>query len=260
VNLSSNVITNIPRLHLPKLVFLDLGRNKITEFKNLTTMSSLEEIYLYDNKINEIPDLSRIVTLSVLDLANNDIEKVDGLSNNMHLECLDVRNNSVTEVNPEIFKLSHLDYLLLSGNPDIKLEMYARIDKRGILTNPEYIWSEDLDWWIEKLHAFAKILEEEEKSSSVDWVGFYDAIYLSHENPFILKNVAFVFHSIEYVAAYYGENLEKYALFFKKIAEMAKVIPELRSDVVERLATKEGFACVKMVIKIMKSIMELPNN
>lgn len=98
LSLSSNLITKIPDLNLPRLEILSLGRNKIKKITGLTFVAD---------------------TLKQLWISYNEITSLDGVKDCVKLECLYVGNNLLASYNDLniLSNLTNLQHAVFKGNP-----------------------------------------------------------------------------------------------------------------------------------------------
>lgn len=98
LSLSSNLITKIPDLNLPRLEILSLGRNKIKKITGLTFVAD---------------------TLKQLWISYNEITSLDGVKDCVKLECLYVGNNLLASFNDLniLSNLTNLQHAVFKGNP-----------------------------------------------------------------------------------------------------------------------------------------------
>ena len=98
LSLSSNLITKIPDLNLPRLEILSLGRNKIKKITGLTFVAD---------------------TLKQLWVSYNEISSLDGVKDCVKLECLYVGNNLLASYNDLniLSNLTNLQHAVFKGNP-----------------------------------------------------------------------------------------------------------------------------------------------
>ena len=98
LSLSSNLITKIPDLNLPRLEILSLGRNKIKKITGLTFVAD---------------------TLKQLWVSYNEISSLDGVKDCVKLECLYVGNNLLASYNDLniLSNLTNLRHAVFKGNP-----------------------------------------------------------------------------------------------------------------------------------------------
>ena len=98
LSLSSNLITKIPDLNLPRLEILSLGRNKIKKITGLTFVAD---------------------TLKQLWISYNEITSLDGVKDCVKLECLYIGNNLLASYNDLniLSNLTNLQHAVFKGNP-----------------------------------------------------------------------------------------------------------------------------------------------
>ncbi len=86
--------------YLPDLVYLDLGRNKISDVSFVKYLPKLRVLILESNKIKDITPLSGQTELEYLELYMNYIEDFKPLSSLTKLTYLNVSRTSLTDVSP----------------------------------------------------------------------------------------------------------------------------------------------------------------
>ena len=86
--------------YLPDLIYLDLGRNKISDVSFVKYLPKLRVLILESNKIKDITPLSGQTELEYLELYMNYIEDFKALSGLSKLTYLNVSRTSLTDVSP----------------------------------------------------------------------------------------------------------------------------------------------------------------
>ena len=148
-NINSNLISNfsplkgLTRLHtlmlnnaisdvsvlsilseLPQLIWLELGKNAITDVTPLTAFKQVEYLWLQENAISDVSLLSNLTQLRDLHLNNNAISDISALAGLKHLRILSLYNNSIPDITP-LAGLTRLLSLQLSGNLDTEISPLA---------------------------------------------------------------------------------------------------------------------------------------
>jgi len=85
--LNYNDITTIPVLNCAGLTYLNLATNRLTDISNISSLTNLEEVYLYDYTINGV-ETDRANAIA-------DISVLDGLEK---LKTIDARNQKLTYI------------------------------------------------------------------------------------------------------------------------------------------------------------------
>eukprot|EP00731_Ephydatia_muelleri_P016701 Em0009g1125a len=100
LNLQHNSIARLGEnlSRLTRLVFLDLYDNLVTEISGLDELASLRVLMLGKNRIKRISGLEHLVHLDVLDLHGNMIKEMENLSHLCHLRVLNLAGNKLTRV------------------------------------------------------------------------------------------------------------------------------------------------------------------
>eukprot|EP00826_Nyctotherus_ovalis_P043706 TRINITY_DN4638_c0_g1_i2.p1 TRINITY_DN4638_c0_g1~~TRINITY_DN4638_c0_g1_i2.p1 ORF type:complete len:205 (-),score=37.01 TRINITY_DN4638_c0_g1_i2:554-1168(-) len=88
LNLSSNLLSQLPTLTFAHLQSLNLSYNLLTNTKGLSRLKKLNYLNLSSNAIERIEELGGLTELKHLDLSSNKITKIDGLSTLLRLEEL----------------------------------------------------------------------------------------------------------------------------------------------------------------------------
>lgn len=129
--------------NLTYVVFLDLGKNKLTELpeelKNLKSLKTLNvssnkltalpsviftqfprltSLLASENEITHIPDtLYTVQTINYIDLSQNKLSRISpSIGDLIQLDFLDLGSNELTEIPPSIGKLEKLEELVLKQN------------------------------------------------------------------------------------------------------------------------------------------------
>ena len=120
LDLSHNKLKHIPKeiTILKKIESFYLSNNKITEIPDLSDLSNLQRINLYNNRLKILPkEIGNLINLEELDLSNNLLEEIPKeIGNLSNLKELFLQHNLLKEIPQEIGKLSNLHRLFLNGN------------------------------------------------------------------------------------------------------------------------------------------------
>lgn len=138
LDISKLNLTEIPASlgSLPKLSSLDVSRNSITNFSNLSILNNLQELNLSENNIDKVPsEINNFTNLKTLNLSNNPITQFSALNTLNNLEWLSLENNSLTNIPNEIASLQNLVHLNLSRN-----NINGGTSILSSLNNLEQIW------------------------------------------------------------------------------------------------------------------------
>ncbi len=100
---------------LTALMWLDLGRNSISDISPLSGLTVLTVLNLGRNSISDISPLSGLTKLIGLDLGRNSISNISALSGLTKLTQLYLNGNSISDVSP-LEGLTSLTTLRLNGN------------------------------------------------------------------------------------------------------------------------------------------------
>ena len=92
-----------------------LGKNKITEIKNLDSLSNLKILSIQSNRIRSISGLSNLPQLEELYISHNALSTLSGLENSKALRVLDISNNAIAKLEG-IAHLEELEELWASYN------------------------------------------------------------------------------------------------------------------------------------------------
>lgn len=122
----SNTTKEIENIQcLPALEQLWLGKNKITEMKNLDGLSNLKIISIQSNRLTNITGLSALPNLEELYLSHNAVTDLTGLESNTGLRVLDISNNQVSHLE-HLSTLKNLEELWASNNQLASFEEVER--------------------------------------------------------------------------------------------------------------------------------------
>ncbi|MEL7408086.1 MAG: COR domain-containing protein, partial [Cyanobacteria bacterium J06558_2] len=133
LDLSNNKITEISLeiSNLTQLRELYLYDNQIKEIPSeISNLTQLRELYLYDNQIKEIPSaIAKLTQLRELSFSNNQIKEIpSAIAKLTQLQGLYLSDNQIKEILAESAKLTHLRELDLSGNP-LNLDLAAAYEQ-----------------------------------------------------------------------------------------------------------------------------------
>lgn len=99
LDLYDNLISTIRGLDtLTNLRTLDLSFNKIKHIKNISTLTSLTELYFVQNRITKIESLDSLVNLTMIELAANRIREIENLDHLTSLKELWLGKNKITSI------------------------------------------------------------------------------------------------------------------------------------------------------------------
>ena len=101
--------------YCPDLVYLDLGRNKITDVSFVRYLPKLRVLILESNKIQDITPLSGLTELEYLELYMNYIADFKPLTGLTKLTYLNVARTSLTDVSP-FLTMTQLKMLWIMNN------------------------------------------------------------------------------------------------------------------------------------------------
>ena len=96
----------LTKADLEKVTVLDLGRNQLTDVKDLEKLAQLEFLNLNENKLTDVKDLEKLTKLEELFLHGNQLTDVKGLE-----------------------RLTQLKDLWLKDNPDLTKAQIAELQK-----------------------------------------------------------------------------------------------------------------------------------
>jgi len=101
----------------PKLRLMSLQHNLLTRIDaaNLTRLTKLVFLDLYDNQIEKICELDPLANLRVLLIGKNRVRRIEGLRKLGELEVLDLHGNQIQQITG-LDGLSSLKVLNLAGN------------------------------------------------------------------------------------------------------------------------------------------------
>lgn len=102
----------------PKLRSMSLQHNLVTKIEstNLSQLTKLVFLDLYDNQIEKVCALDPLENLRVLSIGKNRIKKIEGLRQLSKLEVLDLQCNQIQQITGGLEGLSSLKVLNLAGN------------------------------------------------------------------------------------------------------------------------------------------------
>jgi len=101
MSLQHNLLTKIESSNLSqltKLVFLDLYDNQIEKICDFDFLENLRVLLLGKNRIRKIEGLKQLLKLEVLDLHGNQIQQITGLENLSSLKVLNLAGNNIKTV------------------------------------------------------------------------------------------------------------------------------------------------------------------
>ncbi|KAH0542633.1 hypothetical protein FGG08_002956 [Glutinoglossum americanum] len=119
--LGKNKITELKNIsHLQNLKILSIQSNRLTRLEGLDSLSNLQEVYVSHNAITEISGLDHNTNLHVLDISNNQISNLVNIAHLKSLEELWASNNKLSsfeEVERELKDKENLNTVYFEGNP-----------------------------------------------------------------------------------------------------------------------------------------------
>jgi len=95
IDLSQNVITELPKINIINLLTLNLSTNQITTTINFNGHPLLTRLELRRNKLTDFKGISNLPNLQELYIAENEIMSFEGLENVPSLKVLHMRKNPV---------------------------------------------------------------------------------------------------------------------------------------------------------------------
>jgi len=134
LNFKSLQVLSIPSNHMTgevvipdSLKYLNIGNNQFTSLKANTNVNNLEVFIGNNNKFesNIFNNLSIYDKLMLIDLSyNSGITSIsESISYLKELQVLNLKNDDLTELPPNIYKLSKLKGLDISGNPNLNVKL-----------------------------------------------------------------------------------------------------------------------------------------
>lgn len=119
----------------PKLRLMSLQHNLLTKIEtfNISQLTKLVFLDLYDNQIEKVCDLNLLENLRVLLIGKNRIRKIQGLKQLLKLEILDLHGNQIPQISG-LEDLSSLKILNLAGN---SIKAIGRHDFQGLTSLKE---------------------------------------------------------------------------------------------------------------------------
>ncbi|KAG5325207.1 LRC49 protein, partial [Pseudoatta argentina] len=161
MSLQHNLLTKIESSNLSqltKLVFLDLYDNQIEKVCDFDFLENLRVLLLGKNRIRKIEGLKQLLKLEVLDLHGNQIQQIMGLENLSSLKVLNLAGNNIKTVGCNDFQgLISLKELNLRRN---KLKRLLGFDETPQLQKL-YLSNNDIHK-IEDMSSLAKALQIKE--------------------------------------------------------------------------------------------------
>ncbi|XP_011067131.1 PREDICTED: uncharacterized protein LOC105153781 isoform X2 [Acromyrmex echinatior] len=161
MSLQHNLLTKIESSNLSqltKLVFLDLYDNQIEKVCDFDFLENLRVLLLGKNRIRKIEGLKQLLKLEVLDLHGNQIQQITGLENLSSLKVLNLAGNNIKTVGCNDFQgLFSLKELNLRRN---KLKRLLGFDETPQLQKL-YLSNNDIHK-IEDMSSLAKALQIKE--------------------------------------------------------------------------------------------------
>lgn len=120
LDISDNVIAVIPSSinKLSKLEFLNVSKNKIIEFPDISGITKLDTLLIKENKLKTLPKgIEKLQELTWIDASFNQLSFLPDLKNMKKLKSALLRNNNLTEFPKELLEMPQLKNIDLRGNP-----------------------------------------------------------------------------------------------------------------------------------------------
>lgn len=102
-----------------------LGKNKITELKNLDALTNLKILSIQSNRLTKIDGLSKLKNLEELYVSHNAIEEISGLEENTNLNVIDISSNPIKQLKG----LKTLEHLQEFWASNCQLSSFEEIEK-----------------------------------------------------------------------------------------------------------------------------------
>ncbi|OMJ90421.1 hypothetical protein SteCoe_7228 [Stentor coeruleus] len=128
LDLSFNMIRNIPPINFPNLQNLDLSTNLITKIENLQTLTALQVLRLSRNRLSKIEGLESNINLNALDLSMNQISRIENISHLRQVKLLYLYGNSIATLEG-IKGITALKELRIEQNQIVDLNHLATFDQ-----------------------------------------------------------------------------------------------------------------------------------
>jgi len=155
----------------PKLEFLDLPGNQLSDINFLSNLTNLHVLFLNDNQIINIKPLSKLINLESIYLRNNEITDVSLLGGLNRLKRLDIKGNPIRDYTP----VAHLVKEPLKPRAGTPVFVDTNLEKlvRDALNKPNgKITSEDMAGLERLTEALrSRLHETEEKMLVTDLTG-----------------------------------------------------------------------------------------
>lgn len=122
LTLQNNALVSLPSTvgNLVKLKFLDLSHNKIERLPDeLSKLKELQTLKVNVNQLTDFPDVSTLTSLHILNISHNKLSALpDGICSEhlVHLSQINASNNQITSLPSELSSLPHLNSLHLANN------------------------------------------------------------------------------------------------------------------------------------------------
>jgi internalin A len=133
--MSQKALERIQEAKKKGLKRLDLSRGELVEIPKevfeLSQLTNLTSVDLYNNKITDISPLRLLISLTALDLSENKFTDISSLQSLTNLATLVLSNNQITNIRPPQ-SLINLDTLYLENNQVTNIEPLLAIIKKGL--------------------------------------------------------------------------------------------------------------------------------
>ncbi|XP_054011337.1 leucine-rich repeat-containing protein 49 [Hylaeus anthracinus] len=179
LSLQHNLLTNIENCnlsHLTKLVFLDLYDNQIEKICNFDLLENLRVLLIGKNRIKKIEGLKQLSKLEVLDLHGNQILQISDLHNLASLKVLNLAGNNIKVIGYHDFQgLTLLKELNLRRNKVKKLLGFGEIPQlqKLYLSNNDIQKIEDIGSIAKALHLREITIDGNPITLNGDYVSFF---------------------------------------------------------------------------------------
>jgi Leucine-rich repeat (LRR) protein len=126
--IDGNKFTELPKIQLPKLEFLDISDNKLEKHENFAGHPTLKVLKSNDNKFKNLNPFKEMPNLTELYLEWNPVANFTGYENIPNLKRLYLKKAKLEKFPDEegLQVLENLEYLDLEGN---KISTYAELFK-----------------------------------------------------------------------------------------------------------------------------------
>eukprot|EP01080_Neovahlkampfia_damariscottae_P009563 gene9563-1766_t len=122
VDVSHNLIGQLPSIASKQLVVLVLCHNKIKKIHNFCNLEELQNLDLSHNLIKNLPNCCALKSLKFLDISNNELETIeDSIFECSKISCLNISSNFIKELPSSIENLVRLKEFEFQANEIQKL-------------------------------------------------------------------------------------------------------------------------------------------